>query len=197
MYEMKPDNIAYLRIMQFNEKTTPQLSEYAEKISEDKNVKGIILDLRGNPGGYLDSAIDMASQWVKVGDVVVSEKGSDGQVKNNPAIGPTLLGKIKTVVLINGGSASASEIVAGALHDHGLATLVGEKSFGKGSVQDFQSFSDGSALKITVSEWLTPNGLNINQNGIKPDVEVVEDYEHEAVGKDVVIDKALEILKSK
>lgn len=195
MYEMKKGNIAYLRIMQFNEKTTPEFSKYAEQISQDKNVKGIILDLRGNPGGYLDAAIDMASQWVKVGDVVVSERGSDKQVKNNPAIGPTLLGDIKTAVLINGGSASASEIVAGALHDHGLATLVGEKSFGKGSVQDFQTFSDGSALKVTVSEWLTPNGININTEGIKPDVEIKEDFEHEKVGEDVVIDKALEILK--
>jgi len=197
MYEIKKGDIAYLRIMQFNEKTSGEIDRYAAKIVEDKNIKGIILDLRNNPGGYLDAAIDMSSEWLKTGDKVVGERDSKGEVKYNYSFGPGRLGKYKTVILVNGGSASASEIVAGALHDNNVAILTGEKTFGKGSVQDFQAFSDGSALKITVAEWLTPNGLNINTAGITPDTEVKEDWDKEAVGEDVMIDKALEIIRTK
>ncbi|MEK7213291.1 MAG: S41 family peptidase [Patescibacteria group bacterium] len=193
MYSVKPGNIAYLRIMQFNDETMPQFDKYVKKLTND-GVKGIILDLRSNPGGYLDSAIDMASAWVEKG-VVVSEKGNGGYSKEHNTQGSHPLANLKTMVLVNGGSASASEIVAGALQDYKKATVIGEKTFGKGSVQDFETFSDGSALKLTVAEWFTPNGRNINQQGIMPDIEVKEEFEKEKIGEDVMINKALELLK--
>lgn len=192
-FEMKNNEVGYFRVLQFNEDTQ---REFSLGIREFLNKKGtkIILDLRNNPGGYLDQAIKMASEWIEKG-VIVSEKGSDGVSKNNDALGNARLSDIKTIVLINGGSASASEIVAGALHDTNKATLVGEKTFGKGSVQDFEMFPDGSALKLTVAEWFTPNGRNINKEGIAPDIEVKENWDEEKVGEDVVIEKAMELLK--
>ncbi len=190
---MREDNLAYIRVMQFNADTTSQMDR-AIKDLKKKNASGIILDLRSNPGGYLDAAIEMGSEWVKEG-VIVSERSTGGQKRDHRSSGVHRLAGIPTVVLVNGGSASASEIVAGALKDHKLAMIVGEQTYGKGSVQDFELFPDGSALKITIAEWLTPNGQNINDQGIAPDVEVKEDYANEAVGEDVVVDKAVEILK--
>ena len=193
MMEIKPGNIAYLRVMQFNERTPAQFSKHIDEIKA-KNVKGIVLDLRNNPGGYLDSAVDMASEWVKESPIVI-ERFSDGQENVHDTIGQHRLVDMKTVVLINGGSASASEIVAGALQDTKTAMLVGENSFGKGSVQDLETLPDGSALKITVAEWFTPNGNSINEKGIMPDVEVKVDYSTVQVGEDKVLEKALELLK--
>jgi carboxyl-terminal processing protease len=138
----------------------------------------------------------MASEWVKDG-VIVSEKGMQNATTTHETAGKHRLAGLKTVVLINKGSASASEIVAGALQDHKAATLVGEKSFGKGSVQDYENFPDGSALKITVAEWFTPNGKNINKEGITPDVLVPENFATDKIGVDKPLDKALEILKKK
>jgi len=195
MFEIKNGNIGYLRVMQFNEKTQREFAKYAKEM-EDRNFSGIILDLRGNPGGYLDASIDMAGYWVKKGDVIVGERYSDKESKYERSEGPAIFNGMLTVVLVNGGSASASEIVAGALRDHDLATVIGEQTFGKGSVQDFQIFDDGSALKLTVSEWLTPNGVNINEEGITPDVIVEQDFENEKVGEDVMIQKALEFFES-
>lgn len=194
LFSVKPNNVAYLRVMQFNADTVPKLNKYIKEI-KSRGSKAIVLDLRNNPGGYLDAAIYMASQWVESG-VVVSEKGRDGQSKDHETEGPHPLSGIKTVVLINKGSASASEIVAGALQDTGNAILVGEQTFGKGSVQDFETFPDGSALKLTVAEWFTPNGRNINKEGVKPDIEIKEDWENEKVGEDAVLDKALEVIAS-
>lgn len=194
LFSMKPNNIAYLRIMQFNEDTMPQMDTYIKQI-KSQSAKGVILDLRNNPGGYLDSAIEMASLWVTSGSVV-SEKGRDGRSKEHETSGPHPLSGIKTVVLVNKGSASASEIVAGALQDTHKAVLIGEQTFGKGSVQDLQAFPDGSALKLTIAEWFTPSGKNINKEGIKPNIEVKEDWENEKIGEDVMVDKALEIFAS-
>ncbi len=194
LFSVKPNHIAYLRVMQFNDDTTGQLNKYIRQI-QSRGSKGIILDLRNNPGGYLDAAIEMASQWVTSG-VVVSEKGIDGQSNEHETQGPHLLSGIKTVVLINKGSASASEIVAGALQDNKKAILIGEQTFGKGSVQDFETFPDGSALKLTVAEWFTPNGRNINKDGIKPDIEIKEDWQNEKIGEDIVLSKALEFFAS-
>lgn len=193
IYETKPGNIAYLRIMQFNERTVPELGGFIDQL-KTKNAKGIILDLRNNPGGYLDAAVAMASEWVPTGSIV-SEKFSAGNENVHSTAGSHRLAGIKTVVLVNGGSASASEIVAGALQDHKVATLLGEKTYGKGSVQEFETLSDGSALKVTVAEWYTPNGNNINKTGISPDVVLKEDYSKEKVGQDSMIDKALQLLK--
>lgn len=164
------DNIGYMRINSFAEDT----SELAKKAAEDfkqKNVKGVILDLRNNPGGYLDAAVDVSSLWVPEGKLVVDEKGTQGG-KQYVATGGTTLEGVPTVVLINDGSASASEITAGALHDNKVATIIGEKSYGKGVVQQLIKFRDGSQLKVTIASWYRPNGQNINHKGITPDQKV-------------------------
>lgn len=194
LFSVKPNNIAYLRVMQFNDDTTSQLNKYIKQI-QVRGSKGIILDLRNNPGGYLDAAVDMASQWVTSGPVV-SEKGMEGQNNEHATQGQHFLAGIKTIILVNKGSASASEIVAGALQDTRNAVLIGEQTYGKGSVQDFETFPDGSALKLTVAEWFTPNGRNINKEGVKPDIEIKEDWEKEKIGEDAVLSKALELFAS-
>lgn len=193
IFEMKDGGIGYFRILQFNEDTQKQFDKGIKEFL-NKDGEKIILDLRNNPGGYLDQAIKMASEWIADG-VVVSEKGNDGNNKDHTSTGVARLKNIETVVLINYGSASASEIVAGALQDAKKATIVGMKTFGKGSVQDFEMFPDGSALKLTVAEWYTPSGRNINKEGIAPDIEVVEEWDKEKVGEDVMVEKALELLK--
>lgn len=192
-FEMKNNEVGYFRILQFNEDTQRQFDKGIKDFF-NKGGKKIILDLRNNPGGYLDQSIKMASEWIEKG-VIVSEKGNDGNSQDHESLGYARLENIKTIILINGGSASASEIVAGALQDNKKATIIGTKTFGKGSVQDFEMFPDGSALKLTVAEWYTPNGRNINKEGIAPDIEVIEEWDKEKVGEDVMIDKALELLK--
>lgn len=194
VFSMKPGNIAYFRIMQFNDETDSLFSRYIDEALA-KNAKGVILDLRNNPGGYLDSAVYMASEWAANGSKIVSERFSDGHENIHQSGGTHRLQKMKTMVLVNGGSASASEIVAGALQDYGLATIIGEKTFGKGSVQNLEPLPDGSALKLTVAEWYTPNGNNINQKGVAPDVAVKEDFEKEKIGQDVMVSKALQLFK--
>lgn len=164
--------------------------------------KYLVIDLRGNPGGYLDAAVQMASYFLKEGQVVVSERqGKNEEVLNHRSLGLTGVPiGTKVVVLIDGGSASASEILAGALKDHGVAKVVGEKSFGKGSVQELVNFADGSSLKVTVAKWYTPNGVNISESGIKPDVESKfgTSTPKTADGKlvDVQLNKAIEVVKS-
>lgn len=192
LVQYKPGNVAHIRVMQFNENTGADFERALREV-ERREASGVVLDLRNNPGGYLEAAIEMASQWVPEGQPVVIEKFSGGDENTHRSTGRHRLTNMKTVVLVNGGSASASEIVAGALKDHKLATLIGEKTFGKGSVQDFETFPDGSALKITVAEWLTPGRHTINNTGITPDIEIKED-EEAGVGKDAVLDKALKVL---
>lgn len=191
-FEMK-GTVGYMRIRQFNDRTQPLFSKFIDEMKA-KKATGLVLDLRNNPGGYLDSAVSMASEWIKEGRVV-SERFSNGEENVHQTIGTHRLAGVKTVVLINGGSASASEIVAGALKDAKAATLIGEKTFGKGSVQDFETLPDGSALKITVAEWVTPNGNHINEKGIDPDIEIKSDYSKAKVGEDPALAKALEQFK--
>ncbi|PIT93494.1 hypothetical protein COU00_04075, partial [Candidatus Falkowbacteria bacterium CG10_big_fil_rev_8_21_14_0_10_43_11] len=194
-WETNPDKIMVITVSHFNSDTT-ELFNRAVRDTIKQNPKGIILDLRNDPGGYLETAIDVASEWVEDG-TVVTEKFSDDEKNEYLARGRARLKDFKTVVLVNEGSASASEIVAGALKDLGLAKIVGKKTFGKGSVQELESLSDGSSLKITVAKWLTPKGININEDGIFPDEEInltPEDYQNNL---DPQIDKAVEIIKSK
>lgn len=193
LFNWKPGNVAYIRVMQFNDSTMPALNTHIKDI-KNRKASGIVLDLRNNPGGYLETAVALTSEWIQDGPIV-RERLSDGKETAHDSIGLHRLSGIRTVVLVNGGSASASEIVAGALQDYKAATLLGEKTFGKGSVQDVVGLPDGSALKLTIAEWLTPNGNNINEKGIVPDVALKEDYEKEKVGEDMVVDKALELLK--
>ncbi|MFH0857264.1 MAG: S41 family peptidase [Candidatus Magasanikbacteria bacterium] len=194
--EMKENNIAYVRLSYFNQDTASEFNKVVKEIIS-KNPSGIILDMRMNPGGYLDAAISVASEWVESG-TIVKEVFSDDTAKEYPSEGNHRLASIKTIVLVDEGTASGSEIVAGALQDYGKATLVGVKTYGKGSVQSFEVFSDGSALKLTVAEWLTPKDRHINKIGIEPDVIVENMFEvkNEATG-DVIdhgYDKAVELL---
>ncbi len=192
--EMKDNNIAYFNVVRFGDDTAIVFNRLLREVPRE--TEGIVVDLRNNPGGYLDVAIDLASLMLPDGKVVVIEEDKEGQKKNFYSRGEDKLSAIKTVVLINEGSASASEILAGALRDNREnVTLVGQKSYGKGSVQELIELSDNTSVKITVARWLTPNGEQINEKGIQPDIEVEltdEDYEQ---NRDPQLDKALETLK--
>ena len=193
--EKKDNDIFVLKISNFNNDTLELFNKAVQEILT-KNPKGIILDLRNNPGGYLDTAIELASEWVDDG-IIVTEKFSEEKKNEYFSRGRARLKDYPTVVLVNRGSASASEILSGALRDYKKATIVGEQTFGKGSVQTLREFGDGSSIKITVAKWLTPNGDSINDAGIKPDIEIKmtdKDYEE---NKDPQMDKAIEILKNK
>lgn len=161
------DGLAHLVITNFNGDTAKQFASASRRL-KDAQARGIILDMRSNPGGFLDAAVDITSQFVAKGTLVVSEKGKAN--KEYPAEGGAALAGLPVVVLVNGGSASASEIVAGALHDQLNAPIVGQKTFGKGSVQEFLKLSDGSSLRVTVAKWYTPSGRSINEEGIEPTI---------------------------
>jgi carboxyl-terminal processing protease len=190
--ETTEDDLLIIKVSHFNEDTEKLFNNaVAEAIS--KNPKGIILDLRNNPGGFFNTSIEMASEWVE-NSVVVKEMVSGDNVREHPSRGRARLKDFNTVILINEGSASASEIVSGALQDHGKAVLVGKKTFGKGSVQQLIEIKDGSSVKITVAKWLTPNDRNITEEGILPDIEIELTLEDFNDNKDPQMDKAKEIL---
>ncbi len=169
VWEIQDDGIAVIEVRMFNDDTTDLFQSAIQEILT-ADVNGIVLDLRNNPGGLLTEAINLAGFWVD-GNTVVIEKVQD-QLTEFAASGTAHLLGIPTVVLVNYGSASGSEILAGALQDYGVATVIGEQTFGKGSVQEYYEFPDGSSMKITVAEWLTPQGRSINEVGITPDIEV-------------------------
>lgn len=191
---LKDGNVAYINVTRFG----PDTAELVDKAATDLKAQGatkVILDLRNDPGGYLDAGVAVASQFLDKSKLVVEERtGGKTTTKLAATDGGQLRG-LPTIVLINGGSASASEIVAGALRDHKVARLVGEKSFGKGSVQEIKNLSDGAQLKVTVAHWYTPGGVNINKEGIKPDVEIKLSTEDYNANRDPQLDKALELLK--
>lgn len=172
------DRIAHLEITNFNTDTIDGLNKAIDDMLA-KDVQAVILDLRNNPGGFLDTAAYMAGEWV--GDQIIVKERRQGEiVEQLPGTGRKRLAGIPTVVLVNEGSASASEIVSGALQDYKAATIVGKKTFGKGSVQDYTNLKDGSAIKITIAEWLTPLERTINNTGLEPDLSIErtpEDYE--------------------
>lgn len=191
--EANGKTIAYVKLRRFGEETN---NEFQKAISQIllKKADGLIFDVRNNPGGFLETAVDVASRWVKEGETVVIQKFGDGTEDVFRAKGTNQLAGVPTVVLMNGGSASASEIVAGALADHGLARLVGEKSFGKGSVQELIELRDKAELKLTIAKWLTPKGHDLNKEGLEPDEKVEltdEDFQN---SRDPQLDKALELL---
>jgi carboxyl-terminal processing protease len=186
----KSQTIAVVSISEFGDDTSGLFAQAATDILKH-NVSGIVIDLRNNPGGYLQSAVDVASYWVKQGDLVVSEAHSDGTTIKYTGEGNPSLAGIKTVILINGGTASAAEILSGALHDHGFAQLVGEKSFGKGSVQQLFNLPGGSAVKVTIAKWITPNGVNLNHNGLNPDIPATLTQDNVNAGKDPQMDAAI------
>ena len=163
-----PGNIGYIQISTFADDTDGLAQKAADQFKQ-ANVKGIVLDLREDPGGLLDAAVHVSSLWLPQGQKILDEKSGTTVVNTNYALGGDELHGIPTVVLIDSGSASASEITAGALHDNHAAYLVGEKSYGKGVVQQLINFGDGSQLKVTVASWYRPDGQNINHRGITPD----------------------------
>jgi carboxyl-terminal processing protease len=189
-------NIGYIKISQFG-KDTAQLAQAAAQDFKAKGVKGVVLDLRGDPGGYLDAAINVSSIWLDRGKTVVSERKNGITQNTDYAKGNPVLKGMPTIVLIDGGSASASEITAGALHDNNAASLVGAKSFGKGSVQEVINLSDGGELKVTTAHWYTPAGKNINKQGISPDVSADRSSDDVKAGRDPQKDKAYALLQSK
>ncbi|HBP01422.1 MAG TPA: hypothetical protein DD454_04415 [Candidatus Moranbacteria bacterium] len=189
--------IAHLKISRFGEDTTREFSA-ALNSAKAGGAKGIVLDLRNNPGGYLDASISVASKMLPKGKIVVIEENADKTRKEVAARGGDVSSEIETVIIINEGSASAAEILAGALEENREnVTLVGKKSFGKGSVQELVRLPQGTAAKITVARWLTPKGNQINEVGISPEVEVEltnEDYEND---RDPQLDRAFEIIREK
>lgn len=193
--EMRADGIFVIKISNFNDDTESLFNQAVNQILL-KNPKGIVLDLRNNPGGYLETAVSLASEWIEAGPIV-AEQFNGNRRNEYPANGRARLKNIPTVVLVNGGSASASEILAGALRDYKKATMLGETTFGKGSVQTIRDLSDGSSLKVTVAKWLTPAGDFINDKGIKPEIEVKMTTSDIEKNLDPQFNKALEILKSK
>jgi len=184
-------NIGYVQISRFADDTVSSFNKIAGDF-DAANVSGIILDLRNDPGGYLDGAVGVSKVWLKDGQIILEEKRAGITIKTYRADEDGILNGIPTVVLINEGSASASEIVAGALKDNNSATIVGVTSFGKGSVQEFSTFSEGDVLKVTVARWYTPAGQNIDKEGIEPDV-VQELTEEDVAGS---VDSQLEAAKN-
>ena len=195
-WELKNDDIAYIKIYQFSEKANFDFRVAAIEILASP-AKKIILDLRNNPGGYLEIAQDISGWFLEKGDIVVVEDfGGKRDQKIYKAEGPSRFLDYPIVILTNQGSASGSEILAGALRDNRGILIIGEQSFGKGSVQELEKLKEGSSLKITVARWLTPKGELITDKGLDPDIKVEmteEDYEE---GRDPQLDKAIEIIKS-
>ena len=180
---------AIVTVTRFDNDTGTKVQDFAKKFKE-KGINKVILDLRGNGGGYVTAAQDLLSLWID-NDVVLKQKSKhfgDSETKSNS--GKAILKDMKTIVLVNGSTASASEIVAGALQDYGKAIVVGETTYGKGVVQNLYDLSNNTVLKVTTAEWLTPKERSINKTGIKPDVEVERSYEDINAMRDPQLDKA-------
>ena len=190
------EKTAVLKLTRFGERTYEEwdaaVTEIENKINK-KEVSGMVLDLRNNPGGLLQGSIFIASEFLKDGIIVKQEKSQNGGTETYSVSRNGKLTKIPLVVLINPGSASASEIVAGALQERGRAKLVGEKSFGKGTVQEAEELVGGSGLHVTVARWLLPSGKNIDKEGVNPDFEIKMDDNDQTI--DPQLDKALELLE--
>lgn len=170
-YELKDVGIGYIKISSFGLDSYNLMNSAIDDL-KSKGANKFIIDLRNNPGGYLDSAIKIAGLWIENNVVVIQQSKTGASDQSFSAGASTKLKNNKTIVLVNAGSASASEILAGALQDYKLATIVGEKTFGKGSIQELVNMSDGSSLKVTTALWLTPNKRSIEKNGIIPDVTI-------------------------
>ncbi len=186
------DNTAILTISRFDEKTANLASKYAKEL-KDKGVEKLIVDLRGNGGGYVDAAVETASLWIDGGTVTTSKSSKNSAYNKTykANTGKAILHGMKTIVLTNGSTASASEILAGALHDNKLATLVGEKTYGKGSMQSLEQLGNGDVLRVTIAAWYTPNDQNISKEGIEPDKEVERTYDQINKEEDPQLDAAL------
>ena len=194
-WKMLDNGIVHIQLYNFNENAA--LAFYNASVSFlTQGAKGVILDLRNNPGGFLEVAVNLGGWFLDKGQIVVKEKFSSGQEEIFRANGNSALNQIPVVVLINKGSASAAEILAGALRDNRGIKLIGEKSFGKGTVQELQNLKDGSAVKISVAQWLLPKGDLIEKKGLEPDIEVKMSEEDGKAERDPQLEKAVEIIKN-
>lgn len=194
-YEMKDGNIAYVQLYSFNA-NAESLFYKAMLAALSKNAQGVVLDLRNDPGGYLDVAVDLAGWFVPRGKPVVKEVFRNGDEQKFTASGNEALVHMPVVVLVNSGSASAAEILAGTLRDNRQAKLVGEQSFGKGTVQQLEELNDGSSLKLTIAHWVLPSGTVFENGGLKPDIEVKLTDDDITKKRDPQLDKALQLIKS-
>ncbi len=197
--EMLQDNVGYIQVSMFDENTAKNFKDQLNKL-KSQGMKSLIIDLRDNPGGLLDQCVDMVSNFVPSGKVIVSTVDKYNNKKEYKSKGGDFT-NLPLTVLTNGNSASASEIFSGAIRDYKIGTLVGEKTYGKGVVQTILDTGSGTALKVTISKYYTPNGENIHKKGIKPNVEVIYPEELKKAAydrnKDPQFSKALEIAKSK
>lgn len=189
---IRPDKLGYIQITGFHDDTANLVNTAAGQFAK-AGVKGVILDLRGNPGGLLDSAIDVTSVFLRSG-VVVKQKDKAGKVTSYQVRGAASLPDVPLVVLVDKGSASAAEITAGALQDHHRAKLIGETTFGKGSVQELEDLSNGGQLKVTIAQWLTPNDRQISGKGIQPDITVSDNRDPNKPNQDAQLDRAAQEL---
>jgi carboxyl-terminal processing protease len=186
-------NIGYVRLTEFSRGATGKMAEAIKELSDEGPLEGLILDLRDNPGGLLDESIFVSSQFIDEGVITIERlKGDEEQVFEAQPGGAAL--DVPLVVLVNRGSASASEIVAGAIKENGRGTILGEQTFGKGTVQIPHTLSDGSELRVTIAEWLTPNGEQINGEGMVPDVYIERTQEDFVEERDPQLERAIEHL---
>jgi carboxyl-terminal processing protease len=189
-------NIGYMQITSFGDDTSTLANQVAGKFL-GAHVKGVVLDLRDDPGGLVDAAVNVSSLWLPPGKTIMQEKRGNTVVQTYDSTGSDSLQGIPTVVLVNSGSASASEITAGALHDNNVARIIGTKTYGKGVVQEILNLAGGSELKVTVASWYRPNGQNINHKGITPDQIVQLNDADAKAGNDPQLSAALTYLASK
>jgi carboxyl-terminal processing protease len=191
-YKLLDDGIGYIKVSQFQENVSDELTDALSKLELDNggSLRGLVLDLRNNPGGLLDEAIKITDEFIDKGLIVSVRGRTSDQSKEYYATKGESKRDLSLVVLVNKGSASASEVVAEALQDSNRATIVGSKTFGKGSVQTIIQLDDGSGLKLTTAKFYAPSGRSISDVGVTPDI-IVEDDEH----ADVQIKRAVEILK--
>jgi len=192
----REDDVAVITMRQFGDNSTAQLSQAASEI-KNAGISRIILDLRNNPGGLLDKAVEVAGFFLPAGSVVVKEQLKDGEISTITTEGEPTFAREPLVVMVNKGSASASEIVAGAMREYKRGLVLGEKTYGKGTVQIFKDLKLGAALKLTIAQWLTPQGHHIEKNGIEPDIVVgYKDGEVEE-GGDPQLEKALSEIRKR
>lgn len=199
-WSMKADasgtnTIGYINITEYNKDTSAKIAQAASEL-KSQGAKSIILDVRDNPGGYLDAAVATVTQFTKAGSVVVDERHNGQSIDKLRTQNDGPLVGLPVVVLMNSGSASASEITAGALHDNIGARLIGGQSFGKGSVQEIEQLAGGAELKVTIAHWFTPSGKGIDKVGLKPDIKVDKNQADVDTGRDPQLDKAIQVVSS-
>ncbi|MDA1334627.1 MAG: S41 family peptidase [bacterium] len=195
--EEKEGGIFLIQLYSFSERSHIEFGQAVQEYFNSDSTK-LIVDLRNNPGGFFSSAVDIASWFVPEGEIIAREEFREGEPTLYKSSGRGALENVPTVILINQGSASASEILAGALQEHGKATLIGQQTFGKGSVQQLQTITTEpeTSLKVTIARWLTPNGLSISKQGLTPDIEV-KFTEDTPKGTDPQLERAIEYLRDK